>query len=787
MPRFLPRLAAVLTATGVAVGGLALPTGAALAADPAPVESTITVPRVENLPADFATGADVSSVIALEQSGVVFRGADGEPGDLFEILRDAGVTDIRVRVWNDPFDADGNGYGGGDVDVTRAVEIGRRATAAGMGVLVDFHYSDFWADPAKQQAPKAWAGMTVDEKAVATGDFTRDALERFRDAGVDVEMVQVGNETNGGIAGVTGWDDMSRIFAAGSAAVREVAPDALVALHFTNPERAGFYATVARELDARDVDYDVFASSYYPFWHGTAANLTAVLSDIASTYGKKVLVAETSWAHTLEDGDGHPNVVKTAEDATQYPVSAQGQASAFRDVVQAVADVGDAGIGVFSWEPAWLPVGPPSALEANKALWERDGSGWASSFAGSYEAEDAGQWFGGSAWDNQALFDGDGMPLASLDMFSYVRTGAVAPRTVTDVERIVRTIEDGQPVDLPATVTVSYSDGSREQQTVTWSPRPDAGVGIGVHTYAGTTQAGHVTTATVTVVGRNVLRNGGFEDADTTMWRAGGTGLTVRATDDPRSGTYSTHFYADEPYTFALEQQVVVTEPGFYTATAALQGGGAAPDGRVRLELVAGDDEAAASADFALDGWRAWSTPVTDGVFVAARGILTVRVSAELPARAWGTVDDVAVVRVAPPADVAQLQTAVERAESLERSRYEPASLGAVDTALTAARAVLAAPATPQAEVDAAASVLAAALDALVPVAAEPEPAGPGAPGDAASEPAGTAPAAAGSSTTGALASSGGSAPVAALALGGILVLLGGATLAARAAARRRA
>ncbi|MEH3089126.1 MAG: glycosyl hydrolase 53 family protein [Microbacterium arborescens] len=565
MPRSLPRLAAVLTAAGVAVGGLALPTAAAAAdpaADPVPVESTITVPRVENLPADFATGADVSSVIALEQSGVVFRDAGGQPGDLFEILHDAGVTDIRVRVWNDPFDADGNGYGGGDVDVTRAVEIGRRATAAGMGVLVDFHYSDFWADPAKQQAPRAWAGMTVDEKAVATGDFTRDALERFRDAGVDVEMVQVGNETNGGIAGVTGWDDMSRIFAAGSAAVREVDPDALVALHFTNPERAGFYATVARELDARDVDYDVFASSYYPFWHGTPENLTAVLSDVATTYGKKVLVAETSWAHTLEDGDGHPNVVKTAADATQYPVSAQGQATAFRDVVQAVADVGDAGLGVFSWEPAWLPVGPPSALAANKLLWERDGSGWASSYAGAYEPEDAGRWFGGSAWDNQALFDADGMPLASLRMFSYVRTGAVAPRTVTDVERIVRTIEDGEPIDLPATVAVSYSDGSREQETVTWSPRPEDGAGIGVHTFTGTTQAGHVTTATVTVVGRNALRNGGFEDADTSMWHASGTGLTVRATDDPRSGTYSTHFYADEPYEFTLEQHVVVTKPG---------------------------------------------------------------------------------------------------------------------------------------------------------------------------------------------------------------------------------
>lgn len=400
MQRTIPRLAAAVTATALALGVLALPSAATAADQPAPVESTIAVPRVDNLPTDFIGGVDVSSVLSLEESGVIFRNADGEPGDLFAILRDAGVSDIRVRVWNDPFDANGDGYGGGDVDVARAVEIGRRATAAGLGVLVDFHYSDFWADPAKQQSPKAWAGMTVDEKAVAAGAFTRDALARFRNAGVDVEMVQVGNETNGGIAGVRGWSDMAKIFSAGSAAVRDVVPEALVALHFTNPERTGFYADVARELDTRGVDYDVFASSYYPFWHGTPENLTSVLSQVASTYDKKVLVAETSWAYTLEDGDGHPNVVETPEEAERYPVSVQGQATAYRDVVQAVANVGDAGLGVFYWEPAWLPVGPPDQLEANRVLWERDGSGWASSYAGTYEHEDAGQWFGGSAWDN---------------------------------------------------------------------------------------------------------------------------------------------------------------------------------------------------------------------------------------------------------------------------------------------------------------------------------------------------------------------------------------------------
>ncbi|MGR6741255.1 glycosyl hydrolase 53 family protein [Microbacterium sp. F1-18] len=775
MHRTIPRLTAAVTAAVLSLGALALPASAA--DDPAgPVPSTITVPRVENLPADFIGGVDVSSMLSLEESDVVFRDADGEPGDLFAILRDAGVSDIRIRVWNDPFDADGNGYGGGDVDVTRAVDIGRRATAAGLGVLVDFHYSDFWADPAKQQAPKAWAGMTVDEKAAATGTFTRDALTRFRDAGVDVRMVQVGNETNGGIAGVSGWNDMARIFSAGSAAIRDVMPEALVVLHFTNPERPGFYAGVARELEVRDVDYDVFASSYYPFWHGTPENLTAVLSQIAETYDKKVLVAETSWAYTLDDGDGHPNVVKTPEDATRYPVSVQGQATAVRDVVQAVANVGDAGLGVFYWEPAWLPVGPPEELESNRVLWERDGSGWASSYAGGYEPHDAGQWFGGSAWDNQALFDHDGNPLASLNVFSYVRTGAIAPRTVSDVQRVALTVADGDPVTLPDTVTVSYTDGTSEQQNVVWTPGTDAVDGVGVYTFSGITSAGHATTATVSVMARNLILNGGFEDPDVSMWRSEGRGLTVRATDDPRSGTYSAHFWADAAYSFTLEQEVVVPEAGWYTASAAAQGGAAGTDGRLRLSLADARTAARATAteaDFALTGWRVWSTPTTEAVFASAGGTLTVRITGDLPAGAWGTLDDVSLVRAAPAADFSALTAATVRAGSLDRSLYTATSLASVDAALESALSILAAPSTSQTDVDAATTTLRAAIDALVTVAPAPVASAPVMPAPAASP---------ASADAGPLAATGGALPLAALAIATLLLLVG-VPLAAR---RRR-
>ncbi|WP_053098534.1 glycosyl hydrolase 53 family protein [Microbacterium sp. CGR1] len=715
---------ALATVAAVALIGVALPASAASPAASAlapaavsvdgPVDAAITVPRVENLPDDFIGGVDVSSVLSLEESGVVFRDAQGAPGDLFEILADAGVTDVRVRVWNDPFDANGNGYGGGDVDVDRAIEISQRATDAGLGVLVDFHYSDFWADPAKQQAPKAWEGMTADQVATEVGAFTRDAVRRLVDAGVDLRMVQVGNETNGGVAGVRGWDDMAKVFSAGSAAVRAEAPDTLVALHFTNPERAGFYADVAAQLDRRDVDYDVFASSYYPFWHGTPENLTAVLSHVAETYGKKVMVAETSWAFTLDDGDGHGNVVDLASEATQYPVSVQGQADAVRAVVQAVADVGEAGLGVYYWEPAWLPVGPPAQLEQNRTLWERDGSGWASSFAGEYEPEDAGHWFGGSAWDNQALFGFDGTASDALNIFSYVRTGAQAPRAVESVQAVALQVTEGDAVELPDEVTVLYNDGSSEQQPVTWSSAAGFIEGAGEYVISGATDAGLAASATVTVSARNYLRNPGFEDADTSMWSVTGSGLTLRAWDDPRSGTHSAHFYAGAGYSFDLSQTVSGLPAGSYVARASLQGDGEGADGRASLSLSSASVAGAAAA-FGFDGWRVWSTPTTEALQVGADGTAVVRVSAALPAGAWGTIDDLELVRApVPGADTSQLRERRDEAAALDLDAYVESSTVALPGAIARADIVLAAASPSASAVTGALDALSAAVDALL-------------------------------------------------------------------------
>lgn len=720
---------------GILAGALALGASPAMA-DDGPVDAGITVPRVEGMGADWINGVDVSTVLSLEASGVVFRDEAGQPADLFEVLADHGVNWTRIRVWNDPFTADGAGYGGGNVDAARAIEIGQRATAAGMQVLVDFHYSDFWAHPGQQKLPKAWRGLDLDGRITALHDYTADTLASMAAAGVDVGMVQIGNETTGGeIAGTTGWDDTARLFQAGSEAVRStLGPQVKVAVHFTNPERAGQYAAAAKALDDRGVDYDVFLSSYYPFWHGTPENLTAVLDQVATTYGKDVAVAETSWAYTLADGDGYPNVIRTEPSA--YPATVQGQASAVRDVMQAVANVsGGHGLGTFYWEPAWLPVGPADQAAANRLLWDRDGSGWASPASQEFYDPDGalgGEWaddFGGSGWDNQAMFAHDGTPLESLRVYQYAVTGSVAPREVDAVTNPALTVVDGDPITLPTTVRVSYNDGTSEDQAVTWRGDTAWILGAGTYRVTGVTTGGHPVVATVTVLadagqGTNLVVNSGFEDG-VAPWTGTGTGYTISSTDDPYAGNRSVHFWSGSAYSFTVEQTLTGVPAGQYRLSAQVQGDGSGSADVTRISASSGISSV--SADFRLSGYKNWQQPQTAPLAVASDGVVVVSASFQLSAGAWGTLDEVALVAMPTSAagDVAPLRSLVDDADAIDRAAFTAASLVALDRAVDRGRFVLDAPSPGQAAVDAAVAELRTALAGLERA---PDPGAPGTP-----------------------------------------------------------
>ena len=395
-------------------------------------QPTINVDKIEGLSEDIVRGVDVSSVISLEQSGVKFYDFNGNECDIFKVLKEANVNYARIKIWNNPYNSLGQGYGGGNSDLAKAITLGKRATQHGLKVLIDFHYSDFWADPSKQKAPKAWQDYSVSGKADAIYNFTKQSLQELINNGIDVGMVQVGNETGYSFCGCATWDktgyttvtftEIAQLMNAGSRAIREVDPNILVVVHNTDPQNS--YQWISRDYNDYGVDYDVFASSYYPNIHGSMENLTNELKYVADTYGKKVMVAETQYPYTTEDTDGFSNTLSSKTGDMLYDISIEGQAKHVRDVFEAVNNVGTLGIGVFYWDASWIAIG--STWNDNVGKWDEFGSGWATKYANEYDSNADATYSGGSVVDNQAMFDSTGHPLDSLNVFRYIYTGATS-------------------------------------------------------------------------------------------------------------------------------------------------------------------------------------------------------------------------------------------------------------------------------------------------------------------------------------------------------------------------
>ena len=608
-----------------------------------PVDAGVIVSKIDTLTDDFIMGADVSSLIAEENSGVVYYGFDKTPQDPLKTMQEAGINCIRVRVWVDPFDANGNGYGGGNCTIETAIALGQRAAKYGMKLLVDFHYSDFWADPSKQQAPKAWADMSIDQKADAITKYTTESLQALKNAGVPVYMVQIGNETTTGFCGEEDWPAVYQLIGAGASAVRAFDPNILIAVHFTNPED-GKFKNFAFLLDHFNVDYDIFATSYYPYWHGSLENLTAQLKLVSDTYGKKVMVAETAWAYTLADSDGHANTIGEKPNyEKQYAFSTQGQTNEIASVIRTVSALGDAAVGVFYWEPAWIAV-PADSLSARKTLWEKYGSGWASSFAAEYDPKDAGVYYGGCACENQALFDAEGYPLESLRTFSYVRTGTVCPVKVDEVAPVYLTVRRNNAVALPDTVIATNNDGTTAEIPVAWESVDLAAMSageIGTYSVAGTAQ-GFSVVCYVDIVEENYLDNPGFEDADTSMWTITPIASGIQ-TDfqkkkmDAHSGEYSLHFWNSDVVEWRAEQTVSGLKPGNYRFTLSAQGGDIGDNADIYLYAVA--DGVTYTMSFTLTGWVDWQQPAIDLIPVND-GQITVGVYVRCAGGGWGTLDD---------------------------------------------------------------------------------------------------------------------------------------------------
>ncbi|MFM6953953.1 MAG: beta-galactosidase GalA, partial [Sphingobacteriaceae bacterium] len=242
-------------------------------------------------------GADISFLPELEAKGIKFsdKGVEKDP---ILILKEHGLNYVRLRIFNDPANAKGYAPGTGFCDLAHTKAMAKRVKAAGMKLLLDFHYSDYWADPGKQFKPAAWENLSPEELKKSLYTYTKKVMQELKDQGTTPDMVQIGNEINHGIlwpeGSVSNIDYLAQLLKAGTAAVKSVDPTVVMLLHVALGGQHDESTFFIDNMLARGVQFDVIGESYYPKWHGTLADLEANLNGLVAKYDKQVIVVEYS-------------------------------------------------------------------------------------------------------------------------------------------------------------------------------------------------------------------------------------------------------------------------------------------------------------------------------------------------------------------------------------------------------------------------------------------------------------------------------------------------------------
>lgn len=399
MKRLKPALLAVCLSCGLAAS--------AFAAD------AVKTRPFNAMPADFIKGADISTLLEAEQHGAKFYNQNGQQQDAIAILKANGVNYVRLRLWVDPQDASGKTYGGGSNNLENTIALAKRVKAQGLKLLLDFHYSDFWTDPGKQFKPKAWEKMDYPQLKTAIHDYTRDTIARFKKEGVLPDMVQIGNEINGGMLWPEGkswgqgggeFDRLAGLLNAAISGLKENltgGEQVKIMLHLAEGTKNDTFRWWFDEIAKRDVPFDIIGLSMYTYWNGPISALKANMDDISRRYNKDVIVVEAAYGYTLDNCDNAENSFQAKEEKDGgYPGTVQGQYDYIHDLMQSVIDVPDhRGKGIFYWEPTWIAV---------------PGTTWATKAGMKYIHD---EWKEGNARENQALFDCQGKVLPSITVF----------------------------------------------------------------------------------------------------------------------------------------------------------------------------------------------------------------------------------------------------------------------------------------------------------------------------------------------------------------------------------
>lgn len=584
-------------------------------------EAGVQVNPIAGLPADFIKGADVSMLPEMESLGGKFYDMDGTQMDELAIMKKYGINWIRVRIWNNPSHENGGGY----TTAERAIALTQRAHALGMKVLIDFHYSDFWADPGKQWAPKAWEKDSAAQVKKDVYDYTKKTLAAFRAAGALPEMVQVGNEITNGMIWPLGklpsadhGKTLASFVASGLQAVHDTDAGIRTMIHIDkggdNAAARAFYDQLIKDNGVDD--FDVIGLSYYPFWHGTMQQMQANIDDLAARYGKDVVIVETAFGYTNENFDSTKNAYDAqAERVGGFRSTVQGQASGLRAVMQNLANVpGGKGIGMFYWEPDWY------ALPG----------------AGAFKDQ-------GDEWDNLAMFDDSGKALESWQVFRDVSDASLPSVTpkFKEADDVTAEAGVGAAAQLPGKTRVTFTDDHAEDVAIDWETLAPVFDAVGTYTVRGTVTVDgekHPVQAAVKVVKKNnLIKNGDFESAKTLDgWTIEGDGvLDVVTKGGDALGTSAMHYWSDKAFHFTVSQTLTGLPDGKYTLAVKTQGGA----GQTKYQLFAKTGGAAPTADIHDTKWNEWHTVTIPDIEVKD-GTCTVGVTMDAAPGTWGSLDE---------------------------------------------------------------------------------------------------------------------------------------------------
>lgn len=361
-------------------------------------------PQPPRDPLEFHFGADLSYVNQILDHNGVYRD-QGEVRDPYRIFKDRGTKLVRLRLWHNPqwtkevYDPEGTQLYNDYADVEKAIAS---AKGNGMQVLLDFHYSDTWADPGRQEIPAAWKDITdIEVLKDSVYNYTKKVLESLESKGLMPEFIQPGNEINCGMLYTNAspefppcnacdgaWSNLGEVINSAIEAIREVsnasATKPKVILHVADPQHVEWWFDNITG-NGKVTDFDIVGFSYYPIWHTTIApaELEASVKHFREKYDRQVMILETAYPWTTDGDDNYNNIFGGQAPVAGYPFTREGQSDMMKFLTQAMINGG--GSGLVYWEPAWI----------------------------SSEMKDL--WGSGSAWENCTFFDFDGNAHEGMD------------------------------------------------------------------------------------------------------------------------------------------------------------------------------------------------------------------------------------------------------------------------------------------------------------------------------------------------------------------------------------